>query len=571
MAEMSSLCNALFAQPPMPSIAIPDSEPSPDPRPAASPAAASPDGGHRCQWDACSKVAPDPEALYAHLCNDHIGRKSTNNLCLSCKWKDCGTTCAKRDHITSHLRVHTPLKPHVCDVCAKSFKRPQDLKKHEKIHTEEHHAQHKHSKAITVTARAPPPASQHHHLRPPHPHHQYGIPTPSPEIPHPDVRLQRPEYARPEYSAPPRSEYQRSEYPHAPARDEYRAAYSGGTGGGYHTAGPGTPGGWQGQTGQKRGHDYEEGTASVDDFLADLKKRRVDPRYDAEMASRLSSIAFASQLSQVPHHSQQSQPHRQQPQSSQQHAYAPPLMHTTTHTHSLSQTHSQSTHHSSHSHSQPHTHTSPPTAHRTHHHQHSASSSSPHNSPARTNASPTATITAALPQPQHSNSTSHSQHSFNPQQISVDIRTPEELAVVNSFLVALGRDVAAGENTGGGAGADVGSGAGGNNAGGGRGGGGGSGCGGGGGGVFFDPASLAQLGLAGMPGIGWGPSTSPSYTHHSHPSTHHSAARRKCGERRKRRERWGSWRECRRRWGRELVAPHTRAWTRTRARRELRL
>jgi hypothetical protein len=36
-------------------------------------------------------------------------------------------------------------------ICAKSFKRPQDLKKHEKIHTEEHHAQHKHSKAITVT------------------------------------------------------------------------------------------------------------------------------------------------------------------------------------------------------------------------------------------------------------------------------------------------------------------------------------------------------------------------------------------------------------------------------------
>jgi hypothetical protein len=30
------------------------------------------------------------------------------------------------------------------------FKRPQDLKKHEKIHTEEHHAQHKHSKALTV-------------------------------------------------------------------------------------------------------------------------------------------------------------------------------------------------------------------------------------------------------------------------------------------------------------------------------------------------------------------------------------------------------------------------------------
>ncbi|KAI0034144.1 hypothetical protein K488DRAFT_37650, partial [Vararia minispora EC-137] len=72
--------------------------------------------------------------LYTHLCNDHIGRKSTNNLCLTCKWNGCGTTCAKRDHITSHLRVHTPLKPHACEICKKTFKRPQDLKKHEKIH-----------------------------------------------------------------------------------------------------------------------------------------------------------------------------------------------------------------------------------------------------------------------------------------------------------------------------------------------------------------------------------------------------------------------------------------------------
>lgn len=89
---------------------------------------------YTCQWVDCSSTFTDPEVLYNHLCNDHIGRKSTNNLCLTCKWKDCGTSCAKRDHITSHLRgtytplllkspfiripplVHTPLKPHVCEV-----------------------------------------------------------------------------------------------------------------------------------------------------------------------------------------------------------------------------------------------------------------------------------------------------------------------------------------------------------------------------------------------------------------------------------------------------------------------
>lgn len=59
---------------------------------------------HNCQWLDCPKSFPNPETLYNHLCNDHIGRKSTNNLCLTCKWKDCVTTCTKRDHITSHLR-----------------------------------------------------------------------------------------------------------------------------------------------------------------------------------------------------------------------------------------------------------------------------------------------------------------------------------------------------------------------------------------------------------------------------------------------------------------------------------
>ena len=34
------------------------------------------------------------------------------------------------------------------------------------------------------------------------------------------------------------------------------------------------------------------------------------------------------------------------------------------------------------------------------------------------------------------------QQTFNPHSVHLDIRTPEELAAVNQFLVALGRDVA---------------------------------------------------------------------------------------------------------------------------------
>ncbi|PVU99847.1 hypothetical protein BB559_000363 [Furculomyces boomerangus] len=68
------------------------------------------------------------------MTSTHIGWKAEGTLCLECKWKGCNVKTTKRDHITSHLRVHVSFKPHKCKQCTKSFKWIQDLKKHTKSH-----------------------------------------------------------------------------------------------------------------------------------------------------------------------------------------------------------------------------------------------------------------------------------------------------------------------------------------------------------------------------------------------------------------------------------------------------
>lgn len=101
---------------------------------------------------------------------------------------------------------------------------------------------------------------------------------------------------------------------------------------------------------------------------------------------------------------------------------------------------------------------------------------------------------------QHGNTGGNYSTSFNPRSVSLDIRTPEELAAVNEFLVTLGRDVSGRHQS-----------------------------------VpspnlpteaYFDAANLSQLGLAGMPGL----PVTPNYDHYSSnssqqfaPATYHSS------------------------------------------------
>ncbi|KAF5259731.1 hypothetical protein FOXYS1_9640 [Fusarium oxysporum] len=90
-----------------------------------------------CNWNACKQGFSSPELLYEHVCERHIGRKSNNNLNLTCQWNSCRTATVKRDHMISHILVHVALRPHKCKFCGKSFKRPQDLKKHAKRHADD--------------------------------------------------------------------------------------------------------------------------------------------------------------------------------------------------------------------------------------------------------------------------------------------------------------------------------------------------------------------------------------------------------------------------------------------------
>ncbi|CAD6885280.1 unnamed protein product [Tilletia controversa] len=262
-----------------------------------------------CKWAGCSLTFDNADVLYTHLCDDHVGRKSTNNLCLTCHWDDCDATCAKRDHITSHLRVHIPLKPHLCPICSKSFKRPQDLKKHERIHPPQighpafahqfagqmayhmhphqypHHGMHPSAAAASHAAAAAAaaavngqyPGTQHAaypampaptgaYPSTAHFFHPGAMPSAAPGAP----QFYQPGQHMPSYPnmyAP--QQHDHMQHGQQPIYDPNvaSATYAGLSG-----------------NGRKRSHDQ---VAAVEDFLGQVANKRIAPTYDGAMINRL--------------------------------------------------------------------------------------------------------------------------------------------------------------------------------------------------------------------------------------------------------------------------------------------
>jgi hypothetical protein len=201
--------------------------------------------------------------------------------------------------------VHTPLKPHPCAVCGKTFKRPQDLKKHERIHTQEHHQLHKLSKATTsndpvFNERVAPivsserrrsagspaslslspssssqPSSPYDNLHIPSQHNNHAVhksvsPTPSALAAlHKKQHEELAAYQQREMMVLQQLAFQQQQ-------SQLYAAQIAGEGFGSM------------RPGQKREYENEDG--GFEGFLMDMKKRKVEPVYDASESMPLQLV-----------------------------------------------------------------------------------------------------------------------------------------------------------------------------------------------------------------------------------------------------------------------------------------
>ncbi|KAF9575351.1 hypothetical protein EC968_003402 [Mortierella alpina] len=279
-----------------------------------------------CQWDSCLKNFDDAELLYEHVRHDHVGRKASHNLCLTCRWDKCSVpTFAKRDHITSHLRVHIASKPYHCEICRKGFKRPQDLKKHEKTHQDGTAPTTSTTTSTTTTtnnniASAPTAA----HLQPTYeqpyqpltpPSYQdrspsiaastvssiqspYSMPLSPASMVDPTDSWSNPGLASPSYStnsdlySSPRTATQDVDLLHHPALGRPNIDVSGT----YYGAFPTAPMGYEDMispTSAKRSRDGFDEILSdtLGSFAMEAKKKRLDPSYNEDMMGRLNALS----------------------------------------------------------------------------------------------------------------------------------------------------------------------------------------------------------------------------------------------------------------------------------------
>lgn len=90
----------------------------------------------RCEWTGCKFIGSGSK-IYDHLVEAHVTRctdKKDRSKKLFCRYGDCNVCVTKRDHLTSHLRIHVDFRPHACGICKRRFKRKQDVRKHSRIH-----------------------------------------------------------------------------------------------------------------------------------------------------------------------------------------------------------------------------------------------------------------------------------------------------------------------------------------------------------------------------------------------------------------------------------------------------